>query len=79
MARYLFKVTYGVNGISGVMQEGAEHRVTFIARSAADLAGSLDSFDLAFGATDAYVRVDLPDDETAAAIAMAVGASGWGR
>jgi uncharacterized protein with GYD domain len=69
MARYLFKVTYGVDGISGVMQEGAEHRHLH-REIGADLGGSLDSFGLAFGAADAYVRVDLPDDETTAAIAM---------
>jgi uncharacterized protein with GYD domain len=39
------------------------------------LGGSLDSFHFAFGSVDAYVVVDLPDDEAAAAAAFTVGAS----
>lgn len=78
MARYLYKVSYSADGMKGVMKEGAENRATFIAKMAADVGGSLESFDFAFGETDAYVVCDLADDETAAAIAMAVGASGTG-
>jgi uncharacterized protein with GYD domain len=78
MPRYLFKVSYSTEGLKGVMQEGAEHRQTFIAKMAADMGGSLESFDFAFGATDVYAICEIPDDETAAAVAMAVGASGTG-
>lgn len=39
------------------------------------LGGSLESFHFAFGDVDAYVVVDLPDDEAAAAVAFTVGAS----
>lgn len=78
MARYLFKVSYSVDGLKGMMKEGAENRATFIAKMTADMGGSLESFDFAFGETDVYVVCEIPDDETAAAIAMAVGASGTG-
>jgi len=78
MARYLFEVSYSVDGMRGVMKEGAENRETFISKMAADLGASVESFDFAFGATDVYVICEIPDDETAAAIAMAVGSSGAG-
>ena len=78
MARYLFKVSYSVDGLKGVMKEGAEHRAMFIGKMAADLGGSVESFDFSFGETDVYAICEIPDDETAAAIAMAVGASGAG-
>ena len=39
------------------------------------LGGKLESFHFAFGDVDAYVVVDLPDDEAAAAAAFTVGAS----
>jgi uncharacterized protein with GYD domain len=39
------------------------------------LGGSLDSFHFAFGDVDAYVIVDLPDDEAAAAVAFTVATS----
>jgi uncharacterized protein with GYD domain len=76
MARYLFKVKYSVDGVKGVMKEGAESRAAFISKMAADLGGSIESFDFAFGSTDVYVISEIPDDETAAAIAISVGASG---
>jgi uncharacterized protein with GYD domain len=40
------------------------------------LGGALEAFYFAFGDVDAYVMVDLPDDETAAAVALAVSGSG---
>jgi uncharacterized protein with GYD domain len=78
MGRYMFQVTYSATGMQGVMKEGAEHRVAFISKMTADLGGSLESFDFAFGHPDAYVVCEVPDDETAAAVAMAVAASGTG-
>ena len=42
---------------------------------ATGVGGSLESFHFAFGDVDAYVIVDLPDDEAAAAIAFTVGAA----
>ena len=78
MARYLFKVSYSPIGLQGVMKEGAESRAAFIAKMTADVGGSLESFDFAFGQTDVYAICELPDDETAAAIAMTVTSSGTG-
>jgi len=78
MGRYLYKVSYSTEGLKGVMAEGAEHRAAFIAKMAADMGGSVESFDFAFGETDLYTICEIPDDESAAAIAMAVGASGVG-
>ena len=42
----------------------------------ADVGGQVESFHFAFGDDDAFVIVDLPDNVSAAAIGMAVGASG---
>ena len=40
------------------------------------LGGTVETFDFAFGKDDVYTVVDLPDNVTAAAIGLAVGASG---
>ena len=40
------------------------------------MGGSLESFYFGFGKADAYVTVDLPDNESAAAVALAVNAAG---
>ena len=47
-----------------------------MAAMAEGLGGSLESFYFAFGETDAYVVLDLPDNRTAAAASMAVSAAG---
>jgi len=78
MGSYLFKVSYSVEGLKGIAREGAEHRVAFIGKMIEGLGGKLGSFHFAFGDTDAYVIGEFPDDKTAAAVAMAVGASGTG-
>jgi uncharacterized protein with GYD domain len=78
MPRYLYKVSYSVDGLRGVMKEGAASRAGFIETLVANLGGKMESFHFAFGPTDVYVISELPDDTTAAAVAMAVGASGVG-
>ena len=40
------------------------------------MGGTLESFYFAFGDEDAYVVVDLPDNESAAAVALTVNAAG---
>src|SRR5512141_1953905 len=74
----MFKVKYSVDGLKGVMREGAEHRAAFIGSLYEKHGGKMESFHFAFGETDVYVIGQLADDTTAAAIAMAVGASGVG-
>ena len=76
MAKYLFKACYTPEGMKGLKQAGAAARVTVIADMCTQLGGSLDSFNFAFGDVDVYALCDLPDDETAAAVAFAIGSSG---
>ena len=78
MARFLFKVSYSREGMQGVIKEGAANRRTFIEKMAADMGGSITSFDFAFGETDVYAIAEMPDAITAAAVATAVGAAGTG-
>jgi len=76
MARYLIEASYTREGLQGVLREGGSGRRDAIGKLLADLGGSLESFHFAFGEQDAYVIVDVPDNVTAAAIGMTVGASG---
>ena len=78
MPKYLYKVSYSADGMRGVMKEGAASRADFIAKLVSNLGGQMESFHFAFGETDAYVINELPNDATAAAVAMAVGAAGTG-
>lgn len=76
VAKYLFKASYTPEGIKGVMKEGGSSRVNAVEKTVASLGGTLESFYFAFGATDVFVTVDLPDHATAVAFAAAVGSTG---
>lgn len=76
MAKYMLEVSYTQAGVQGLMKEGATSRREFIDKMIANLGGTLESFHFAFGEADVIVIAELPDEATAAAISMAVGAAG---
>jgi uncharacterized protein with GYD domain len=76
MPKYMFEAHYTVEGAKGVMKEGGSGRRAAIAKMAEGVGGKLESFHFAFGAVDAFVVVDLPDNVTAAATALAVSQMG---
>jgi len=76
MAKYLFEARYNAEGAKGVAREGGTGRRAAIAKMAEGLGGKLETFYYAFGDVDAYVIVDVPDNVSAAAIALAVNQAG---
>ena len=76
MAKYLFEARYTPEGAKGVAREGGSGRRAAIAKMAEGLGGKLESFYYAFGDVDAYVIVDMPDNVSAAAAALAVNQGG---
>jgi uncharacterized protein with GYD domain len=76
MAKYLVKASYTTDGVKGVLGGGGTSRRDAVATMAEGLGGSLESFYFAFGATDAYVVLDLPGNEAAAAASLTVSAAG---
>ncbi len=76
MAKYLVRASYTGEGAKGVQSAGGTSRRDIVARMAEGLGGKLESFYFAFGETDAYVLLDLPDNRTAAAASIAVNAAG---
>jgi uncharacterized protein with GYD domain len=76
MAKYLFKSSLSPEGVAGVLKEGGVARRAMVSKALQSVGGSLEAFYYAFGATDVYEIVDLPDDETAAAVALAATSSG---
>jgi uncharacterized protein with GYD domain len=83
MPKFLFEASYTLDGVKGVqVREGTSSRDP-VARVAESVGGRLESFHFAFGDRDVYVIVDLPDHESAAAVALTVNAAGenqlfWG-
>jgi uncharacterized protein with GYD domain len=76
MPKFLFLASYSPEGLKGVQSAGGSSRRETISRLADSVGGTLESFHFAFGERDAYVIVDLPDNEGAAAIALTANASG---
>ena len=76
MARYLLQASYTQSGVQGVIKEGGSGRRDAIGKLLADLGGTLEAFYFAFGENDVYVIADVPDNTTAAAISLTVGAAG---
>ncbi len=76
MPKYLITGSYTVQGAQGVLASGGSDRAAAVAKTAASVGGTLDSFYFAFGSDDFYVTVDLPGNAAAAAVAMTVAAAG---
>jgi uncharacterized protein with GYD domain len=76
MPKFLFEASYTLDGVKGVQREGGSGRRDAVASVAESVGGRLESFHFAFGDRDAIVICDLPDNESAAAIALTVNATG---
>lgn len=76
MPKFLFEAMYTQDGVRGVQSAGGSSRRDAVAQVAESVGGKLESFHFAFGERDAYVIADLPDNESAAAVALTVNASG---
>ena len=76
MAKYLVEASYTVEGVKGVQSAGGSSRRDAIAALAESVGGRLESFYFAFGERDVYTVIDLPDNESATAVALTVNASG---
>lgn len=76
MPKFLIEASYSTDGVKGVQSGGGTSRSDAVAQVAESVGGSLESFYFAFGDSDAYVVVDLPDNESAAAVALTVNATG---
>jgi uncharacterized protein with GYD domain len=76
MAKFLWQASYTSEGVKGVLKGGGTARRTAIEKLVTGLGGKLEAFYFAFGGDDVVVIADLPDQKTAAAVGLAVNASG---
>ena len=76
MPKYLFEASYTAAGLPGLLKEGGTARRDNLAALAQQMGGKLESFYYAFGANDVYAVLELPDNASAAALSLAVNASG---
>jgi uncharacterized protein with GYD domain len=76
MPKFLFEASYTVEGVKGLQRAGGSSRRDAVATAVESVGGRLERFYFAFGDHDAVVIADLPDNQSAAAVALAVSAAG---
>jgi uncharacterized protein with GYD domain len=79
MPKYLIQASYTVSGEEGVRAKGGTDRRNAIADTVKSVGGTLECVYYEFGEHDAFSIVDLPDNESAASLALIVNASGGAR
>ena len=79
MAKYLFEVSYTVDGAKGLLQQGGSARQAAIEKALGELGGSVESFHFALGHDDAYLIAELPDASAVATLSITVAAAGGAR
>ena len=76
MPKYLFQVNYVGDGVKGLLKEGGGKRRDAAEQAAKSLGGTFEAMYYAFGDTDCYVIGDMPDQASAAALALTLNATG---
>jgi uncharacterized protein with GYD domain len=76
MAKYMIKASYTADGTKGLLKEGGSSRRATVQKMVSGLGGKLEAFYYAFGDSDVYAIIDIPDATTAAALSLAINASG---
>jgi uncharacterized protein with GYD domain len=76
MAKYLIEANYVGDGIKGLLKEGGTSRRAVVEEAAKTVGGTLEAFYYAFGDTDCYAIIDMPDNATSAGLALTIAASG---
>jgi len=76
MPKYLLEVSYTAEGAKGVLKDGGSKRRAAAQTAIESLGGKLETFYFAFGRSDVFVIVDLPDALSVAAASITLAASG---
>ncbi len=76
MAKYLIEANYTHNGVQGLIREGGSGRRKALSETVEGAGGTLEAIYYAFGGADLLMIVDLPDNETAAAVSLTLNAGG---
>ena len=76
MPKYLIQGSYTRAGLEGLVEDGGTGRRKAVEGLAKGVGGKVESFYFSFGGDDVFAVMDLPDDETAAALAVTIGRTG---
>lgn len=76
MPKMMIKASYNADGVRGILKEGGTGRVASVTKAIEAIGGKVEAFYFAYGADDAFVIVDAPDEAAGLALTLAVNASG---
>lgn len=76
MTKYLIEGNYVGDGVAGLLKDGGTKREAAARAAVESVGGTLDCMFYAFGDTDVYGIVDMPDDASAAACSLMINSSG---
>ena len=76
MPTYLWQASYSVDGTKGLLKDGGSKRRAAVQQMIEKAGGKLQAFYFAFGEADVYGIAEFPDQATAAAVSLAVNATG---
>ena len=76
MAKYLVTGSYTQEGLKGLLKEGGNGRRKAVEAAVKAMGGHLEAYYFAFGDQDVVTIVDIPDNVTAAALAIGISATG---
>jgi len=79
MPKFLIEGSYTAEGLRGLAKDKASRRQAVVRDALASIGGKLDSAYFALGDSDVYVLCECPDHVSAAALSLAVSASGLVR
>ncbi len=79
MPKYLIEASYTLEGTRGIMKSGGTARREAVRQAVESVGGRFEVQYFALGEHDAFVIADLPDHVSAAAISLAVTATGAAR
>jgi uncharacterized protein with GYD domain len=77
MPKYLVKASYTVEGTKGLLKDGGTARKKAVEKMINGLGGKVEAFYFAFGDTDVFAILDMPDAESASAASLTINASGY--
>jgi uncharacterized protein with GYD domain len=79
MPKYLIQAAYSAEGLRGLQKDKASGRKQAVVKAVESLEGKVEAFYFALGDSDVVVLAELPDTVSAAALSLAVSATGIAR
>jgi uncharacterized protein with GYD domain len=76
MPKYLIQASYTTEGIQGLVGDSASGRRADVQAAVKAVGGKVEAFYYAFGPDDVIIILELPDNVTAAAVALTTSGSG---